>query len=429
MKPVKRVALYTLGCKLNFSETSTISRAFTDAGYDKVDFDDCADVYVINTCSVTEIADKKCRNAIHKAVKRNPDAKVVIVGCYAQLKPEQLITIQGVDLVLSNKDKHRIIEFLDNNYVGTSSCDFKELNDFNSAWSIDDRTRSFLKIQDGCDYFCSYCTIPKARGLSRSDTMKNVIEKAQSIVDKGIKEIILTGVNIGDFGRKNDESFYDLLRAFHAVQGLERLRLSSVESNLLEDRIIDLVANSKLIMPHFHVPLQCGVDKLLSSMRRRYTTQEFKNKIDTIRKKIPDAYIAIDIIVGVPSETEEDFQETISFIETLELSELHIFTYSERPDTDAIKMPQVQKHIRKWRSQQLHERAKQYNAYFCKRFESQTRLVLFEKGTDKRSMEGFTDNYLKVSVPFDARFVNEIKRVRLHNFDTENQFFTGTIEE
>lgn len=427
MRPVKRVALYTLGCKLNFSETSTITRAFTDAGYDRVDFDQYADVYVINTCSVTEIADKKCRNAINKAVKQNSDAKVVVVGCYAQLKPEQVISIEGVDLVLSNKDKHRIVEFLDNNYQGTSSCDFKELNDFNTAWSYDDRTRSFLKIQDGCDYFCCYCTIPKARGLSRSDTIKSVIENAQKIVSKGIKEIVLTGVNIGDFGRKNGESLFDLLCAFHSVSGLERLRLSSIEPNLLEDRIIDLVAESTLIMPHFHVPLQCGVDKLLSSMRRRYTTQDFKNKIDTIRLKIPDVYIAIDIIVGVPGETEDDFQETMSFIETLELSELHIFTYSERPDTDAFKMTQVPKHIRKGRSQLLHERGKQYNAYFCKRFESQIRPVLFEKGTAKKSMEGFTDNYLKVSVPFDDRFVNEIKMVKLLGYDSDKQLFSGTI--
>ncbi len=427
MKPVKRVALFTLGCKLNFSETSTISRTFTEAGYEKVNFEQFADVYVINTCTVTELADKKCRTAINRAIKQNPDAKVVVVGCYAQLNPEQITKIAGVDLVLSNRDKHKIVEFLENGFIGTSSCDFRELNQFNYAWSIDDRTRSFLKIQDGCDYFCSYCTIPKARGLSRSDTIESVVEKAQSIVNKGIKEIILTGVNIGDFGRKNGQTFYDLLVSLVTIEGLERLRLSSIEPNLLEDRIIDLIAENNLLMPHFHIPLQCGVDKLLKSMRRRYTTLDFRSKIVTIRSKIPEAYIAIDIIVGVPGETEQDFQETITFIESLDLSELHIFTYSERPDTDAVTMPQVPKNIRKWRSQQLHDRAKELNSYFCKRFEGQERLVLFEKSVVKDSMEGFTDNYLKVTVPYNAEMVNEIRRVKLIRFNPDSQSFTGNI--
>ena len=278
MQTYKRVAFNTLGCKLNFSETSTIARSFVDAGYIKVNFNEKADIYVINTCSVTEIAEKKCKYVINKAIKQNPEAKIVVVGCFAQLKPEQIMAINGVDIVLSNNDKHKVLEYVENNTTALSRCDYNELNCFQTAWSFDDRTRTFLKIQDGCDYFCSYCTIPKARGLSRSNSIKSVIKEANIIVNKGVKEIVLTGVNIGDFGRKNGETFYDLLKAFHDVKGLQRLRLSSIEPNLLEDRIIELAAESNIIMPHFHIPLQCGVDKLLKSMRRRYDTQLLKKK-------------------------------------------------------------------------------------------------------------------------------------------------------
>ncbi len=427
MQTHKRVAFNTLGCKLNFSETSTIARSFVDAGYIKVNFNEKADIYVINTCSVTEIAEKKCKYVINKAIKQNPEAKIVVVGCFAQLKPEQIMTINGVDIVLSNNDKHKVLEYVENNTTALSRCDYNELNSFQTAWSFDDRTRTFLKIQDGCDYFCSYCTIPKARGLSRSNSIKSVIKEANIIVNKGVKEIVLTGVNIGDFGRKNGKTFYDLLKAFHDVKGLQRLRLSSIEPNLLENKIIELAAESNIIMPHFHIPLQCGVDKLLKSMRRRYDTQLFKEKIDTIRNLIPDAYIAIDIIVGVPEETEQDFQQTIEFIDSFAPSELHIFTYSERQDTAAIKMQQVPKYIRRDRSSILHEKAKRYNYVFCKQFESKVRNVLFEKGKKRAMIEGFTDNYLKVVVPYNENYINEILPVKLIKYDTDKQHFIGQV--
>ncbi|HPW66570.1 MAG TPA: tRNA (N(6)-L-threonylcarbamoyladenosine(37)-C(2))-methylthiotransferase MtaB [Salinivirgaceae bacterium] len=427
MQTHKKVAFHTLGCKLNFSETSTIARTFVDAGYIKVDFNDLADIYVINTCSVTEIAEKKCKYVINRAAKQNPEAKIVVIGCFAQLRPEQLMAINGVDIVLSNRDKHQVLEYVENNATTLSRCDYKELNSFQTAWSFDDRTRSFLKIQDGCDYFCSYCTIPKARGLSRSDSIKSIIEKANIIVNKGVKEIVLTGVNIGDFGRKNGETFYDLLKAFHDVNGLQRLRLSSIEPNLLEDRIIELTAKSNIIMPHFHIPLQCGTDKLLKLMKRRYNTQLFKEKIETIRYLMPDVYIAIDIIVGVPEESEQDFQQTIAFIESFAPSELHIFTYSERKDTVAVRMQQVPKNIRKDRSYILHEKAKRYNNEFCKQFESKVRNVLFEKGKKRTIIEGFTDNYLKVVVPYNEGYINEILPVELLKYDIDKQHFIGKV--
>jgi len=320
----RRFAINTLGCKLNFSESSTISRQFIENGYQQVDFSHEADVYIINTCSVTQLAEKKCRNVISKAVRTNPEAKVIVVGCYAQLNPDQLSEMEGVHLVVNNRDKQRIFEYLDQESKKDIRCSYNDLIEFAPAWSIDDRTRSFLKIQDGCDYFCSYCTIPKARGKSRSDSIENVIENACSIVNQGVKEIVLTGVNVGDFGKHHNQNLYQLLEAFHTVDGLKRLRLSSIEPNLLEDRIIELVGGSSLIMPHFHIPLQCGTDRLLKLMNRRYTTEEFRRKIETIRSMIPDAFIAIDLIVGVPEETEEDFRQTVDFIRSLDLSELHI---------------------------------------------------------------------------------------------------------
>ena len=304
----KKVAFYTLGCKLNFSETSTIARNFKTAGYEIVAFNRQADVYIINTCSVTQLAEKKCRNIINKAAKHK-NAIVVVAGCYAQLNPDLLLQLEGVDIVLSNKEKHKILEFVENNFKGSSACDFKDLKEFQTAWSIDDRTRSFLKIQDGCNYFCSFCTIPKARGLSRSDTIENIVKRAEEIVSKGIKEIVLTGINIGDFGQKNGENLYGLLLKLQDITNLMRLRISSIEPNLLTDENIELAATSKIIMPHFHIPLQCGTDKLLNLMRRRYTTAFFRDRVGVIRKKIPDAYIAVDVIIGVPHETEQDFKE------------------------------------------------------------------------------------------------------------------------
>ncbi len=425
----KRFAIYTLGCKLNFSESSTIARQFQQAGYQQVDFNQQSDVYIINTCSVTQLAEKKCRNIIHKAIKANNNALVVVVGCYAQLSPETIATIDGVDLVINNRDKAKIVELVSKNIQGITSCSYKEMNEFSSAWSLDDRTRSFLKVQDGCDYFCSYCTIPKARGRSRSDTIENVIKNAQNIVNQGVKEIILTGVNIGDFGRQTGESFYDLLVALHRVNGLKRLRLSSVEPNLLDDRIIELVKYSSLLMPHFHIPLQCGTNRLLSAMNRKYTVEDFSAKIHTIRNLIPDAFIAIDLIVGVPEETEKDFDQTIKLIESLDLSEIHIFTYSQRPQTKAYSMKQVPMHVRRVRSQILHDKAREIHIRFCERFIGQTRQVLFEKSVRNQQREGFTDNYLRVAVSNHEDQNNMILPVELKKFNPVKLTFSGELKQ
>ena len=424
MKQNRKAAFFTLGCKLNFSETSTITRQFIEAGYEIIPFDKQADVYVINTCSVTLLAEKKCRNAINKVTKYK-NSLVVVVGCYAQLQPEQLEMLEGVDIVLSNKDKTRIIEIIENNFSGISTCDFKDLQEFYPAWSIDDRTRSFLKIQDGCDYFCSYCTIPKARGLSRSDTIKNIINRTKDIVSKGIKEIVLTGVNIGDFGRKNKETLFDLLTELCKIEDLNRIRISSIEPNLLTDDIIELVAQSNTIMPHFHIPLQCGVDKLLELMHRNYTIAQFRSKIDIIRKKIPDAYIAVDVIVGVPHETEEDFNQTYHFLNSLDLSELHVFTYSERPGTIAANMEQVPMFVRRERSQKLHELSENMLNRFSLRFINSVRPVLYEKKTKNNYILGFSDNYLKVKVPNKENLNNMIVKTKLVEYDSVNNIFKG----
>ncbi|HON17976.1 MAG TPA: tRNA (N(6)-L-threonylcarbamoyladenosine(37)-C(2))-methylthiotransferase MtaB [Salinivirgaceae bacterium] len=425
----RRFAINTLGCKLNFSESSTISRQFIENGYQQVDFSHEADVYIINTCSVTQLAEKKCRNVISKAVRTNPEAKVIVVGCYAQLNPDQLSEMEGVHLVVNNRDKQRIFEYLDQESKKDIRCSYNDLIEFAPAWSIDDRTRSFLKIQDGCDYFCSYCTIPKARGKSRSDSIENVIENACSIVNQGVKEIVLTGVNVGDFGKHHNQNLYQLLEAFHTVDGLKRLRLSSIEPNLLEDRIIELVGGSSLIMPHFHIPLQCGTDRLLKLMNRRYTTEEFRRKIETIRSMIPDAFIAIDLIVGVPEETEEDFRQTVDFIRSLDLSELHIFTYSQRPGTKAERMQQIPISLRRERSQYLHEIAQQIHIEFCKRFEGQVRPVLIEKSKKKSYREGLTDNYLRVEFSNSTLEENNVIDVKLLDFNPEAMKFRGSVVE
>ena len=345
----KTVAFHTLGCKLNFAETSTIARQLTGAGYQKVSFDDAANVYIINTCSVTENADKECKLHVKRAMKANPDGLVVIVGCYAQLKPEEISAIEGVDLVLGAKEKFNILSYLEDlekteHHAEVHSCEIEETDFFIGSYSIGDRTRAFLKVQDGCDYKCTYCTIPLARGISRSDTVENVVKNAKEIAEKDIKEIVLTGVNIGDYGKgefgnkKHEHTFLDLVKELNKVEGIERIRISSIEPNLLKDETIDLVAESKSFVPHFHIPLQSGSDDLLKKMKRRYLTKLYSDRVSKIREVMPDAAIGVDVIVGFPGETEEKFLETYNFINELPITYLHVFTYSERENTEAVEM-------------------------------------------------------------------------------------------
>ncbi len=414
----KKAAFYTLGCKLNFSETSSIAGSFASAGFEKVDFDEPADVYVINTCSVTNQGDKDSRNIIRRAVKKNPDAFVVVVGCYAQLKPNDITHLEGVDLVLGTQEKFNIPEFLGDLKKKVKpeihTTRLAAIREYHRAFSWGDRTRSFLKIQDGCDYYCSFCTIPIARGRSRNDTIGNTVSEAGKAIAKGYLEIILTGVNIGDFGKSTGENFLDLLIALEKVEGLKRLRLGSIEPNLLKEDIIELVARSKVIMPHFHIPLQSGSDEILSLMKRKYSTRLFETKIRIIREIIPDAFIGVDVISGTNGETEEHFRESFDFLNSLEISQLHAFTYSERSDTQALKIPwKVPVEERKRRTQQyINLSEKKLRAFYMKNLGS-TRNVLFESQEDKGRMTGFTDNYIKVETGFDESLVNTIRSVRL----------------
>jgi threonylcarbamoyladenosine tRNA methylthiotransferase MtaB len=418
MEQKKKVALTTLGCKLNFSETSTIANQFEQAGYARVDVDEPADVFVINTCSVTELANKKSKQTIRKIIKHNPNAKIIAVGCYSQLKPEEVSKIEGVNLVLGSENKFQILEALERLEQGAHQIvDVKETNHvqtFTPSYSFGDRTRSFLKVQDGCDYFCSYCTIPYARGRSRSNSVAQTIAKANELIEKGIKEIILTGVNIGDFGKGTDENFFHLVQAFEKLDGLERLRISSIEPNLLTDEILEFIATSHKVVPHFHIPLQCGTDKLLRLMRRRYTTAMYAKRIKKIKTLMPDACIAADIIVGVPGETEDDFAQTLDFIQSIDISYLHIFTYSERENTLAVKMPgQVPIPVRKERSKIMHKIAAQKQKLFKLQHLQTKRKVLFEAQEINGNISGFTDNYIKIELPFNADLINTSHWVQL----------------
>jgi threonylcarbamoyladenosine tRNA methylthiotransferase MtaB len=418
MEQKKKVALTTLGCKLNFSETSTIANQFEQAGYARVDVDEPADVFVINTCSVTELANKKSKQTIRKIIKHNPNAKIIAVGCYSQLKPEEVSKIEGVNLVLGSENKFQILEALERLEQGAHQIvDVKETNHvqtFTPSYSFGDRTRSFLKVQDGCDYFCSYCTIPYARGRSRSNSVAQTIAKANELIEKGIKEIILTGVNIGDFGKGTDENFFHLVQAFEKLDGLERLRISSIEPNLLTDEILEFIATSYKVVPHFHIPLQCGTDKLLRLMRRRYTTAMYAKRIKKIKTLMPDACIAADIIVGVPGETEDDFAQTLDFIQSIDISYLHIFTYSERENTLAVKMPgQVPIPVRKERSKIMHKIADQKQKLFKLQHLQTKRKVLFEAQEINGNISGFTDNYIKIELPFNADLINTSHWVQL----------------
>ena len=419
----KTVALHTLGCKLNFSETSTIGRLLENDGFIKKKFDEVADVYVINTCSVTDNADKECRQLVRRIQRKAPEAMVVITGCYAQLKPNEIASIPGVDLVLGAAEKFNITEHLKTITKGDStkicSCDIEEVNIFSPSQSINDRTRVFLKVQDGCDYNCSFCTIPMARGKSRSDSINNILANVKTIAEQGVKEIVLTGINLGDFGsniqhttnesKENKEDFYQLIQQLENSDGPSRYRISSIEPNLLSDEIIELVSDSKKIMPHFHIPLQSGSNKILGLMRRRYKRELYSDKVNLIKKLIPDCCIGVDVIVGFPGETETHFKETVDFLQALDISYLHVFTYSERANTLADSMkPVVPISTRNERNKILRNLSYQKMQYFTNQQIGNTREVLFETHNKNGMMEGYTDNYIKITTPFKKEWENNI---------------------
>ncbi|HSZ34355.1 MAG TPA: tRNA (N(6)-L-threonylcarbamoyladenosine(37)-C(2))-methylthiotransferase MtaB [Puia sp.] len=419
MSGPKTVAFHTLGCKLNFSETSSISRLMEKEGFEKKSFDSLADVYVINTCSVTENADKECRYLVRQIQRKSPESFVVITGCYAQLKPKEISEIPGVDLVLGAAEKFNMAAHIRELVKGDStkicSCDIDQVNIFHDSYSSGDRTRAFLKVQDGCDYQCSFCTIPMARGKSRSDSLSHVIENVKLLATKGIQEIVLTGVNLGDFGntetgsKRKTESFLELTKALDQIHDIQRYRISSIEPNLLNYEIIELVANSDRFMPHFHIPLQSGSNKILALMRRRYVRELYEDRVSRIKTLMPHAAIGADVIVGFPGETEEDFNETLHFLHDLDLSYLHVFTYSERENTRAIDMkPVVPVSVRNERNKILRNLSFQKMQYFTSLHEGQTRKVLFERSRDKAMMEGYTDNYIKVTAPYHADWVNRV---------------------
>lgn len=427
----KTVAFHTLGCKLNFAETSTIARQLTDAGYQKVNFDEPAKVYIINTCSVTENADKECKLHVKRAAKANPDGLVAIIGCYAQLKPEEISSITGVDLVLGAKEKFNILSYLDDlekseSYAEIHSCEIDEADFFVGSYSIGDRTRAFLKVQDGCDYKCTYCTIPLARGISRSDTIDNVVANAKEIAARDIKEIVLTGVNIGDYGKgefgnkKHEHTFLDLISELDKVEGIERIRISSIEPNLLKDESIDLVSKSRSFVPHFHIPLQSGSDELLKKMKRRYLTKLYNNRVNKIREVMPDAAIGVDVIVGFPGETEELFMETYNFLNDLPISYLHVFTYSERENTEAADMQgAVPIPERKRRNKMLRILSEKKKMEFYRTQLGKKLPVLWEHENKNELMYGFTENYVRVSKPFDEKSINQIEMIVLDKITEE----------
>ena len=415
--PTKRVAFHTLGCKLNFSETATISRDFIRHGFEKVDYRDKADIYVLNTCSVTENADKKARKLIRQAKRRNPNSSIAVIGCYAQLKPETIAGIDGVNLVLGAEEKFNLLNHLDtldlNNGTRVIKSDINHVHAFTSSYSSGERTRSFLKVQDGCDYTCSFCTIPFARGESRSDTIVNTMKVAREVAQTDAREIVLTGVNIGDFGKGTTETFFDLIQELDQLEGIDRIRISSIEPNLLTDEIIEFCAASQKFMPHFHVPLQSGSDKILGAMRRRYKRTLYENCVDKIKHCIPDACIGVDVIVGFPGETDDDFFDTYNFLNELDISYLHVFTYSERPNTDALEIGAVvSKEDRTHRSKMLHILSDKKRRFFHEQFIGQERPVLFESVKNGKIM-GHTDNYIQVQVNGEIDLINTINNILL----------------
>lgn len=427
---VKKVAFYTLGCKLNFSETSTIARNFQDEGFERVDFEEVADIYVINTCSVTDNADKQFKQVVKKALKLNENAFVAAVGCYAQLKPEELAAVDGVDLVLGATEKFKITDYLNDlskNEMGeVHSCEIEEADFYVGSYSIGDRTRAFLKVQDGCDYKCTYCTIPLARGISRSDALDNVLKNAYEISQQGIKEIVLTGVNIGDYGKgefgnkKHEHTFLDLVKALDEVEGIERLRISSIEPNLLKNETIEFVSQSRTFVPHFHIPLQSGSNDILKKMKRRYLREVYVDRVNKIREVMPHACIGVDVIVGFPGETDEHFLETYHFLNELDISYLHVFTYSERDNTEAVLMDGVvPMNVRAKRSKMLRGLSVKKRRAF---YESQIgthRTVLFEGENKEGYIHGFTENYVKVKTPWNPELVNTLHEIQLTHIDED----------
>ncbi len=429
-----KVAFDTLGCKLNYSETQTIKRQFRNRDYQITDFDEIADIYVINTCSVTNNANRACRKTVRRALRKNPKAFVAVVGCYAQLEPEEIADIDGVDVVLGHKNKFDLLELFDRFEKQSETLiyntDVNEAVDFHNAFNASDRTRAFLKVQDGCSYNCAFCTIPLARGKSRSPTISTVLDNARHLVDQGFKEIILTGVNVGDFGAQSDEDFFQLIQALDTeVEGLRRIRFSSVEPNLMHDDIIRYVAESNTIQPHFHMPLQSGSDEMLKRMRRRYLSDVYADRVELIRELIPDACIGTDVITGHPGETEELFRQSYDFIDGLDVSYLHVFTYSERPNTDAVEMePVVPKQKRKERTHKLRRLSAKKRFEFDTRFTGDIRPTLFESAEKNGYIQGWTDNYVRVAVPYDERFENRILPVRIGKRTREGHFL-GEIQE
>lgn len=426
----KKVAFYTLGCKLNFSETSTIARSFEGEGFERVDFSEPADIYVINTCSVTENADKRFKTIVRQAQKGNSEAFVVAVGCYAQLKPEELAAVDGVDMVLGATEKFKITDYLNdlskNDRGEVHSCEIEEADFYVGSYAIGDRTRAFLKVQDGCDYKCTYCTIPLARGISRSDTLENVLKNAGEIASKGIKEIVLTGVNIGDYGKgefgnkKHQHTFLELVQALDTIEGVHRLRISSIEPNLLKNETIDFVAESRSFVPHFHIPLQSGSDKILKLMRRRYLSALYVDRVARIKTTMPHACIGVDVIVGFPGETDADFLETYHFLNELDISYLHVFTYSERDNTLAAEMDNVvPKKVRAKRSKMLRGLSVKKRRAFYEGQLGSTRTVLFEGENKGGYIHGFTENYVKVKAPWDPALVNTLHKVELTQIDED----------
>ena len=430
MNVEKNVAFYTLGCKLNFSETSTIARNFENEGFKRVDFEETADIYVINTCSVTDNADKRFKSIVKNALKKNSNAFIIAVGCYAQLKPEELAAVDGVDLVLGATEKFNVTSYINdltkNNIGEVHSCEISEADFYVGSYSIGDRTRAFLKVQDGCDYKCTYCTIPLARGISRSDTLENVLNNAKEISSKGIKEIVLTGVNIGDYGKgefgnkKHEHTFLELVRKLDRVEGIHRLRISSIEPNLLKDETIDFVSKSDSFVPHFHIPLQSGSDELLKKMKRRYRVQTYTNRVHKIKEVMPNACIGVDVIVGFPGETDELFLETYNYLNEMDISYLHVFTYSERPNTEAVNLEGVvPKKVRAKRSKMLRGLSAKKRRSFYESQLGKEANVLFENENKEGFINGFTENYVKVKTPWNPELVNTLHTISLTEIDND----------
>jgi threonylcarbamoyladenosine tRNA methylthiotransferase MtaB len=426
----KKVAFYTLGCKLNYSETSTIARKFESEGFDRVEFEEKADIYVINTCSVTENADKQFKQIVKKALKKNDKAFVAAVGCYAQLKPEELAAVDGVDLVLGATEKFKITDYLNdlskNDFGEVHSCEIEEANFYVGSYAVGDRTRAFLKVQDGCDYKCTYCTIPLARGISRSDTLANVLQNAKEISAQDIKEIVLTGVNIGDYGKgemgdkKHEHTFYDLVVALDKVEGIERLRISSIEPNLLQDKTIEFVAQSRTFVPHFHIPLQSGSNDILKKMRRRYLRELYTERVNKIKEVMPDACIGVDVIVGFPGETDEHFLDTYNFLNAMDISYLHVFTYSERDNTVAADMEGiVPTNVRNKRSKMLRGLSVKKRRAFYESQIGKTKTVLFENENHQGYIHGFTENYVKIKAPWNPYLANTLQPIKLEKIDED----------